>query len=134
MDIINTKSADAERIIKSFFKKRMVVIITTIIAIVLIAVRNVSPELGLRSIIISILIVAIIFGLTPNEILCNNIYKEIGLGCPPRYVSILISLCLYILALCIEMPELMLMLKVILIIIVVLVIILIILKILSYFS
>lgn len=134
MDIINTKSADAERIIKSFFKKRMVIIITAIIAIVLITVRNASPELGLRSIIILILIVAIIFGITPNEILCNNIYKEIGLGCPARYVSIIISICLYILALSLEIPEMEMILKITIIISIIIIIILIVLKILSYFS
>jgi hypothetical protein len=134
MDIINTKSADAERIIKSFFKKRMVIIITAIIAIVIITVRNASPELGLRSIIILILIVAIIFGLTPNEILCNNIYKEIGLGCPARFVSIIISICLYILALSLEIPEMEMILKITIIMSIIIIIILIVLKILSYFS
>ena len=98
MEIINTKPEDAERIIRSFLKKKTVSILLFIILIVPILLVKSYPELLIRTIIGISLLTALFFGFMPNEILCKTIYRELGLGCPKRYVAILISLLLYVFA------------------------------------
>jgi hypothetical protein len=127
-------SDEVEKKIKSFFNKKIVLIVIVILIIAPICLLESYPELLIRLIISVILICSAFFGFASNDTICKNIYKKVGLGCLPRFVAILISLGLYILALSLEIPEMEMMLKIMIIISIVILIILIITKILSYFS
>ena len=92
-NIINTTPAELDKIIKNFKNNLIFKVALGIIIIIPIILKDVYPELLSRTIIVVIIIIAAIFGFAPNETLCNN-----GLGCHSKFVTILISILLYIFA------------------------------------
>jgi glucan phosphoethanolaminetransferase (alkaline phosphatase superfamily) len=98
MNIITTTPEEAEKKIKSFFNKKIVLIIVVILIIAPLCLLESYPALLVRIIIAIVLICSAFFGFAPNDTICKNIYKKVGLGCLPRFVAIVISLCLYVVA------------------------------------
>lgn len=92
-NIINTTPAELDKIIKNFKNNLIFKVALGIIIIIPIILKDVYPELLSRTIVVVIIIIAAIFGFAPNETLCNN-----GLGCHSKFVTILISILLYIFA------------------------------------
>ena len=92
-NIINTTPAELDKIIKNFKNNLIFKVALGIIIIIPIILKDVYPELLSRTIVVVTIIIAAIFGFAPNETLCNN-----GLGCHSKFVTILISILLYIFA------------------------------------
>lgn len=92
-NIINTTPAELDKIIKNFKNNLIFKVALGIIIIIPIILKDVYPELLSRTIVVFTIIIAAIFGFAPNETLCNN-----GLGCHSKFVTILISILLYIFA------------------------------------
>lgn len=92
-NIINTTPAELDKIIKDLKNNIIFKVALGIIIIIPIILKDVYPELLSRTIVVVTIIIAAIFGFAPNETLCNN-----GLGCHSKFVTILISILLYIFA------------------------------------